>query len=164
MSAGPASHSAATAQTEQVCLRLAFEAHSRPLAAALAEQLELLTGVVAKVDCLEALSAEANGRGSSPTWCVELTTPPLALEVDAIHMWERRMLTLEGRWPGCRFLGWTTRELPALSRRTRTLAADRSTDDQARSQRELVEASLLRRPPTAPPSRRSRRSEIRPVR
>ena len=64
-------------------------------------------------------------------------TPPLLLQVTVVHMWERKMLSLEFRRPGCRFLGWTTHELPALSaRRSRAVAEATSADGRAPSQQQ----------------------------
>jgi len=85
-------------------------------------------------------------------WIVELTTPAIALRPAAIHLWERKMLSLEYRWPGCRFLGWTTTSTPAMSTRRATEAPNESTaadpagDLSSRSQRQLVAESLLRCP------------------
>jgi hypothetical protein len=85
-------------------------------------------------------------------WIVELTTPAIALRPAAIHLWERKMLSLEYRWPGCRFLGWTTTSTPAMSTRRATetpnesTAADPAGDLSSRSQRQLVAESLLRCP------------------
>jgi len=85
-------------------------------------------------------------------WIVELTTPTIALRPAAIHLWERKMLSLEYRWPGCRFLGWTTTSTPAMSTRRETeapsesTAADPAGDLSSRSQRQLVAESLLRCP------------------
>ena len=85
-------------------------------------------------------------------WIVELTTPAIALRPAAIHLWERKMLSLEYRWPGCRFLGWTTTSTPAMSTRGATEAPNESTaadpagDLSSRSQRQLVAESLLRCP------------------
>ena len=62
------------------------------------------------------------------------------------------MLSLEYRWPGCRFLGWTTTSTPAMSTRRATEAPNESTaadpagDLSSRSQRQLVAESLLRCP------------------
>jgi len=85
-------------------------------------------------------------------WIVELTTPAIALRPAAIHLWERKMLSLEYRWPGCHFLGWTTTSTPAISTRRATEAPNESTaadpagDLSSRSQRQLVAESLLRCP------------------
>jgi hypothetical protein len=100
----------------------------------------------------------AQRQGPSPTsiessrWIVELTTPAIALRPAAIHLWERKMLSLEYRWPGCHFLGWTTTSTPAISTRRATEAPNESTaadpagDLSSRSQRQLVAESLLRCP------------------
>ena len=85
-------------------------------------------------------------------WIVELTTPAIALRPATIHLWERRMLSLEYRWPGCRFLGWTTTSMPSLSTRRATEAPEESAAGDpggglsSRSQRQLVAESLLRCP------------------
>jgi len=136
-----------------------------PRAVALAEQLELLSGEPTEIHPLEPLPTEVHSSSATPTWSVEQTTPPLPLRVAVIHMWERKMLSLEYRWPGCRFLGWTTYELPALSaRRSRAVDDAKPADGRGPSQRRLVEASLLRRPHEAAASVVPLRRETRPLR
>jgi len=79
---------------------------------------------------------------------VELTTPPLPLTLAVIQLGERKkMLAMEQRWPSGRFLGWTTSWMPAgasigSGEPDRRAAGER----RRRTQRELVLASLLRRP------------------
>ena len=134
-------------------------------AATVAEELERLAGKPAKIHPLEPLPSAVDGSNTSQTFSVELTTPPLPFNLAAIHMWERKMLSLEYRWPGCRFLGWTTQDLPELSaRRARAVAEDTPAGGRAPSQRELVEDSVLRRPRASLPPSVPGRSEIRAVR
>jgi hypothetical protein len=90
---------------------------------------------------------------SSRTSCTEqdsvvvLTTPQLPLTLAVIQLWERKMLAVEQRWPNSRFLGWTTSLTPAGasigSGEPDPIAAG---ERRRRTQRELVLASLLRRP------------------
>jgi len=94
---------------------------------------------------------------------VSLTTPPAALTLAVLQLWEGEMLAVEQRWPGCRFLGWRTRQTrdattcstlqtPAGSTSStgRTPVRDAACVPQRRSQRDLVTASLLRCPPANP--------------
>ena len=81
-------------------------------------------------------------------WLVSLTTPTLPVTAAVIQRWEGEMRALEGRWPGCRFLGFTTCQAPRAP-----IGAIGSAPDQddagalaQHSQRELVLASLRRRP------------------
>jgi hypothetical protein len=82
-------------------------------------------------------------------WIVTLTTPALPLTMAVIQTWESEMLAVERRWPGCRFLGWRIPQEPCPSIGCSERELDRDDADAAprRSQRELVLASLLRRPP-----------------
>ncbi len=82
-------------------------------------------------------------------WVVTLTTSPLPLTLGVVVLWEGRMLAAERRWPGCRFLGWTTYPTAQAPHRAfeETPVRDASGPGQRRSQRELVVASLLRCPP-----------------
>src|SRR5277367_2689825 len=90
---------------------------------------------------------------SSRTSCTDqdsvvvLTTPPLPLTLAVIQLWERKMLAVEQRRPSGRFLGWMTSWTPARA----SIGSGESDRDAAgerrrRTQRELVLASLLRRP------------------
>jgi hypothetical protein len=82
-------------------------------------------------------------------WTVALTTPPLPLTVAVIQSWEREMLAVERRWPGCRFLGWMTCDSQRAligSSVERVPGRDAPSEPQRSSQRELVTASLLRQP------------------
>jgi hypothetical protein len=76
---------------------------------------------------------------------VVLTTPPLPLTLAVIQLWERKMLAVEQRRPNSRFLGWTTSLTPAGA----SIGfgdPDLGAAGERRTQRELVLASLLRRP------------------
>jgi hypothetical protein len=120
-------------------------------------QASSLGQAVELASALPAIAAE-EGRAHSPwlrpvgrrDWIVALTTPPLALTPAVIQRWEGQMRAVEQRWPGCRFLGWRTwRSTQASSEPTEASAARRDRDalePHSRSQRELVLASLLRRP------------------
>ena len=82
-------------------------------------------------------------------WTVTLTTPPVPLTVTVIQLWEGEMLAVEQRWPGCHFLGWRTCQAPNASSGSLERGPDHHDAGARRrlSQRELVLASLLRRPP-----------------
>jgi hypothetical protein len=135
------------------------------LAASVAQELERLTGRPAKIHPLQPLSSGLRGSNISQTFSVEVTTPPLPLNLTAVHMWERKMLSLEYRRPGSRFLGWTTQDLPDVSaRQLRLVAEEPSVDVRAPSQRDLVAESVLRRPRASLPRSLRGRSEIRSVR
>jgi hypothetical protein len=77
---------------------------------------------------------------------VTLTTPPMPLTLDVLQTWEGKMLAVEHRWPGCRFLGWRTWETPPASNGPMDWLEDDVADAAQRSQRGLVLASLLRCP------------------
>jgi hypothetical protein len=165
VSAQPAISPASSPRADALRLRLAFEAASARRAAAVAEQVERLSGQRATIHPLEPLPRATDGSNPPHTFSVEVTTAPLPFSVAAIHMWERKMLSLEYRLPECRFLGWTTQGLPELSaRRSRAVAEDTSAGGRARSQRELVEDSVLRRPRASLPPPVPGRREIRAVR
>jgi hypothetical protein len=70
----------------------------------------------------------------------------MPLTLDVLQLWEGRMLSVEHRWPGCRFLGWRIWETPAASNGPTEWPKDDVAVAARRSQRELVMASLLRRP------------------
>jgi hypothetical protein len=78
---------------------------------------------------------------------VVLTTPQLPLTLAVIQLRERKMLAVEQRSPSGRFLGWTTSWTPERA----SIGSGESDPHAAgerrrRTQRELVLASLLRRP------------------
>lgn len=81
-------------------------------------------------------------------WIVTLTTPPVPLTLAVLQLWEREMLAVEDRWPGCHFLGWRTSQVHGTTIAPVQMVPDR--DDPGASgpvsQRELVLASMLRRP------------------
>ncbi len=81
-------------------------------------------------------------------WIVRSTTPPLALTAAVIGLWEDQMVALALRTCGCAFLGWRICATPAGSVVGGGGAPDdrRASASRAPSQRELVVASLLRRP------------------
>jgi hypothetical protein len=80
-------------------------------------------------------------------WIVTLTTPPMPLVPDVLKPWEGKMLAVEHRWPGCRFLGWRTWDSPAAPNGPTAWLKDDVAVAGQRSQRGLVLASLLRCPP-----------------
>src|ERR1700689_442597 len=84
---------------------------------------------------------------TEPDSVVVLTTPPLPLTLAVIQLWERKVLAVEQRWPRGRFLGWTTSWTPARAS-IGSGEPDRHAAGERRrpTQRELVLASLLRRP------------------
>ncbi len=81
-------------------------------------------------------------------WTVELTTSQGPLTVEVIRLWEDELLAVEQRRPGCHFLGWRTCQAPELLVGQNERLPDRcdAGTPQRGSQRELVIASLLRRP------------------
>ncbi len=81
-------------------------------------------------------------------WIVTLTTPPMPLTLELIQSWEGEMLAVERRWPGCQFLGWRTCQEATTSTGSvvGTPGHDAADSTQRHTQRELVVASLLRRP------------------
>jgi hypothetical protein len=125
-----------------VRLSLSFQASSLRQAANLAAELRTIGADVARV---HPPRLRPPGRRD---WIVTLTTPPVPLTVAVIELWEGEMLAVEHRWPGCHFLGWRTCRAPEAS--IGSLEREPDHDDacprQRLSQRELVLASLLRRP------------------
>jgi hypothetical protein len=135
-------------------LRVTFEAASLEQAAALAAELRRITDSSPAINPAAPLRAGRRRSGGAQTWIVELILPAMRLGAE-IQAMERTMLSLEYRSEGSRFLGWTTTATPAMSER---LPASRRAeqppgDSQPPSQRDLVAASLLGRPP-APPTLR----------
>jgi len=124
-------------------LRVSFQAASLRLADGLAAELRTVAADVPRVDL------SAPGLPGRRDWIVSLTSPPLPLTLAVIQLWEEGMLAMEQRWPGCRFLGWTTCPAPVRSPAGSGESAPARNDASAcerRSQRELVIASLLRQP------------------
>jgi hypothetical protein len=126
-------------------LYISFQASSLSQAEGLAAELHAIAPDVA-------LSPARSQEPGRPDWTVALATPPLPLTLAFIREWEGEMLAVEGRWPGCQFLGWRTWPMPAapLESRVKEPARDGSGAGRRRSQRELVTASLLRCPPGEP--------------
>lgn len=79
-------------------------------------------------------------------WIVTLTTTPSPLGLDLIESWEQRMLAVEHRWPGARFLGWRTRRTPPPPVGPTERSKEGAREAPRQSQRALVIASLLRCP------------------
>ena len=124
-------------------LRVSFQAASRRQADGLAAELRTVAADVPRVH------QSAPGLPGRRDWIVSLTSPPLPLTLAVIELWEGGMLEMEQRWPGCRFLGWTTCRASARPRSGSGESAPARNDASAcerRSQRELVVASLLREP------------------
>ncbi len=132
----------ATVEQERVRLSLSVQASCLRHAASLAAELRSIGADVVRVHPSQ---PRLPGRRD---WTVTLTTPPVPLTVAVIQLWEGEMLAVEHRWPGCHFLGWRTCQTPNASIGSLEREPDR--DDagarQQLSQRELVLASLLRRP------------------
>jgi hypothetical protein len=124
-------------------LRLSFQATSLRQAGGIAAELGTVAADVPLVH------QPAPGLPGQRNWIVSLTSPPLPLTLEVIQFWEGGMLTIEQRWPGCRFLGWRTYGAsappPAGSGEPAHARAVASACER-RSQRELVAASLLRQP------------------
>ena len=130
-----------------LCLRVVFEAVSLRRAAAVAAELEATAGAPARIDLTAPLLTGAPLSEQARRWTVELTTPAMPLELAALQKWERKMVLVESRCPGSRFLGWTTPWLQEPRLRQLTTADRQPGDVRAlRSQRGLVTESLLRRP------------------
>jgi hypothetical protein len=148
MNAARAHLPSSAAEPDRVRLRATFEASSLRRAAAVAAELKRIVGEQAQIHPVAPLRASFPTVTDSGTWTVELTMPAMQLSSAAIHLWERKLLALEYRWPGSRFLGWTTSAMPAISERRPAAVPQRSSANgwPARSQRDLVAASLLRRP------------------
>ena len=88
-------------------LRVSFQAASLRQADGLAAELRTVAAGVPRVDL------SPPGLPGRRDWIVSLTSPPLPLALAVIQLWEEGMLAMEQRWPGCRFLGWTTCRAPA---------------------------------------------------
>ncbi|HTD58803.1 MAG TPA: hypothetical protein VK672_07900 [Solirubrobacteraceae bacterium] len=135
-----------TSPTDQGLARLScsFQAGSLRQATSLAAELRTLAGHLARV---HPLPPQDPGRR---IWIVTLTTPPMPLTFDVLRAYEGRMRAIEHRWPGCRFLGWTTVGTPSPPTRATERATGAAGDPSRGSQRELVIASLLRCPTSEP--------------
>jgi hypothetical protein len=131
-----------TTEQEDVRLSLSFQASSLREAASLAAELRTIGA-----DAVRVHPSRPRLPGQRD-WTVTLTTPPVPLTVAVVQLWEGEMLAVEHRWPGCHFLGWRTCQAPDAS--IGSLEREPDHDDagarQRLSQRELVLASLLRRP------------------
>jgi hypothetical protein len=109
-------------------LRVTFTASSLAVAVDVASQLRAATDLpvpVERVDTLAHLDLQAAdifGLSPAPNqtraWSVEATLAPMPLGGLPIQMLERRMLSLEYRWAGCRFLGFTTDAIPGIASRS----------------------------------------------
>ena len=130
-----------------LCLRVAFEAVSLRRAAALAAEIEATAGAPARIHLTAPLLSVSPLSDQARTWTVELTTPAMPLELAALREWERKMVLVENKCPGSRFLGWATPWLREPCLRQLTTAERQPGGVRAlRSQRELVTEALLRRP------------------
>jgi hypothetical protein len=139
-------HGQAASTPERARLRVAFEALRLDGAAAIAAGLQRISGDVPAIT--RSAPLEHGMRSTrTQTWTVELSLPAMALGTE-IQSMEREMLSLEYRSPGTRFLGWTTTTIPAISERPPAAGSTSQPSAGARraSQRDLVAASLLRRP------------------
>ena len=154
MNAARAHLPSSAAEPDRVRLRATFEASSLRRAAAVAAELKRMVGEQAQINPVAPLRGGFPTVTDSGTWTVELTMPAMQLSSAAIHLWERKLLSLEYRWPGSRFLGWTTSAMPAISERRSATVHQRSPANgwAARSQRDLVAESLRRRPRAEGPS------------
>lgn len=131
-----------TTEQENLRLSLSFQASGLREAASLAAELRTIGADAVRV---HPLRPHLPGRRD---WTVTLTTPPVPLTVAVVQQWEGKMLAVEHRWPGCRFLGWRTCQAPDASTGSLERGSDRDDAGARRrlTQRELVLASLLRRP------------------
>ena len=136
-----------SADPAAACLRVVFEAVSLRRAAAVAAELEATARAPARIHLTAPLLTAASLSEHPRTWTVELTTPAMPLELAALQQWERKMVSVENKCQGSRFLGWTTPWLRERRLRQSTMADHQPGDAGAlQSQRELVTESLLRRP------------------
>jgi hypothetical protein len=131
-----------TTEQEGLRLRLSFQASDLREAASLAAELRTIGADAVRVHPSQ---LRLPGRRD---WTVTLTTPPVPLTVAVIQLWEGEMLAVEHRWPGCLFLGWRTCHAPNASIGSLERGPDHDNAGARRrlTQRELVLASLLRRP------------------
>jgi len=123
-------------------LRFTFQVANLRQAGSLVAELRTVAGDEPRVH-------PSPGPPNRRDWIVSLTSPPLPLTLAVIQLWEEGMLAIEQRWPGCRFLGWTTCRTPVgapIGSGELALARSAASGCERRSQRELVIASLLRQP------------------
>jgi hypothetical protein len=131
-----------TTEQEDLRLSLSFQASSLREAASLAAELRTIGA-----DAVRVYPSRPRLPGRRD-WTVTLTTPPVPLTVAVVQLWEGKMLAVEHRWPGCLFLGWRTCQAPDASIGSLEREPDHEDAGARRrlTQRELVLASLLRRP------------------
>jgi hypothetical protein len=98
-------------------LRVTFAAWSRDCAVTVAAALGHLAGAPAQIRRASLPEHRHHGDGRPRSWTIEARLPAPALGA-AMHMMERKLLSLEYRSPGSLFLGWTTTALPAIAERT----------------------------------------------
>ncbi len=142
------------ANIERVQLLCSFQAVTLRQAAALAVELRAMAASTPRVRSVAA------GPLKLRCWIVTATTLPMPLTMTVLRRWEAELLAIEQRWSGCCFLGWRTwtappdRPVAPAEQRTHARAGEVSsaqpsgsagTNSQT-SQRQMVIASLLRRP------------------
>lgn len=122
-------------------LRVTFEVPSVMVAVSLEAQLRAVTDLPSQICTAGRAAPSDRAPADAPGWYVEVQVEPIPGGPAAMHALERRMLSLEYRWVGSRFLGFTTDAIPGL--------VERFEPQEPRpkpSQRRYVEESLLRCP------------------
>jgi len=99
-----------TAINERAQLCCSFQAPTLRLAAGLAAELGMIDAHVPRI---RSARTPASDRGN---WIVTVTTPEIPLTLTVLRRWEEELLTVQQRWPGCRFLGWKTYGAPPARR------------------------------------------------
>lgn len=132
----------AESEPDSSSLSLAMQASSFRAAVDATADLRRVADTPARV------SSVASTHDGRREWRVTLTTPPVPLKLELIRSLEEEMLAIERRRPGCRFLGWRTGRATQLSTGSvvGTPGDDAAGEMPRQTQRELVVASLLRRP------------------
>jgi hypothetical protein len=134
--------SASVSDEQGVRLSCSFRASS------LRQAVKLAADLRASDVGVELVAAARTHARERRDWIVSSTTPPLAMTTAAIQLWEDQMIALALRSCGCAFLGWRICATPARTVVCRGGVPDdrHASASRAPSQRELVVASLLRRP------------------
>jgi hypothetical protein len=122
-------------------LRVTFEAPNLTITDSLESQLRDVTDVPTQIWPFDRLAAGAPVLAQARAWYVEALLEPMPVSAVAVQMLERRMLSLEYRQPGARFLGVTTEAIPGIGERR-----SEPREGAAGRQRRYVEESLLRCP------------------
>jgi hypothetical protein len=95
-----------------------FEAASLSLALDLASRIKEGADLPTQVEAIDSFDWRTPTVGRWRAWSVEVVLAPMRLGTIALQMVERRMLSLEYRSPGSRFLGFTTDAIPGIAARS----------------------------------------------